>query len=294
MGFKKKILLLGGSSYIGQNILKAYNANGVVATYHSRPIANGVCYDALSAKLTDIIADPEAFSHACILLGDTRPGRCATDPQKSRLLNVVSIERIIDQLNVWGVKPVFFSSEYVYDGQKGNYTELDEPKPVLLYGEQKLEIERYIQSKCRHYLIIRLSKTYGSILGDNTLLTNWIAAIRNVNSMKCAADQIFSPIYIDDVAESVIRLIEQDCNGIFHVSGNRSFQRIELLEMLVHFVKQRTEVNIQIIPCSIHDFKSAEKWPLNVSMIPLKLIKSTGMKLADIEGVCKKIVERNF
>jgi len=294
MDFKRKILLLGGSSYVGRNIVKAYNSNGVVATYHSQPIDSGVHFDALSMELADIVENPSIFSHAFVLLGDTKPDSCAMDPQKSRLLNVVSIERVIDQLNDWGVKPVFFSSEYVFDGQKGNYTELDEPKPVLLYGKQKLEIEKYIQSKCRNYLIIRLSKTYGSTLGDNTLLTNWMANIQGKSIIKCAADQVFSPVYIDDVVKSAIRLTEGDFNGIFHVSGNKAFKRIELLEMLLNCIKRRTQLNIRIIPCSIHDFKSIEKWPLNVSMIPRKLVESTGIMIANIEDICTEIAERNF
>jgi len=289
--FKKKILLLGGSSYVGQNILKAYGADWIAATYHSQPIPNGIFYDALSMELTDVINNPAEFSHALILLGDTKPGSCARDPRKSHQLNVVRIERLIDQLNNFGIKPVFFSSEYVFDGQKGDYTEWDEPKPILLYGKQKLEVEKYIKSKSRDYLIVRLAKTYGSTPGDNTLLTNWLEVVCGINNIKCAADQIFSPIYINDVVAGVRAMLVNDLYGVYHLSCGVAYKRIDILQMLIRTISNTLKLDIQITPCSINDFGLNEAMPINVSMNSNKLSKVIAMKYHKIDLICKTMVE---
>jgi len=78
--------------------------------------------------------------------------------EKSKALNVDSIKRILNRLKEWEIKPIFASSEFVFDGKKGNYKETDEVNPILLYGKQKVAIEDYIQSQFKDYLIFRLAK----------------------------------------------------------------------------------------------------------------------------------------
>lgn len=293
-GVRKKILLLGGSSYIGRHLLARLSPQKVIATYYKTPIDNGIYFDSVSMSLSEVIEDPQEISHAVILLGESNPETCAADIARSKALNVESIKRIIDYLKEWQIKPIFTSSEFVFDGKKGNYIESDPINPILIYGKQKVEIERYLQKVCDDYAILRLSKVFGSQLGDGTIFANWLTAIEKNHTIKCSQDQIFSPVYIDDVVEGIVRVFENNCKGIFHLSGRKSFARIELLEMLLTYINKYSSANIKVMPCSIHDFELREKRPLNISMIPDKLIKSTGMKLSDVEYICEKIVRRKF
>ena len=64
--------------------------------------------------------------------------------------------------------------------------------------------------------------------------------------------------------------------------------------MLLLHVKKHSSVNVNVIPCSINDFKLAEDRPLDTSMNSDKLVKAIGIKLNDMETVCEKIVKKKF
>ncbi len=287
----KKILILGGSSYVGKHLFSALKSENSIATYCRTPIVNGIHFDSLNMKLSDILSSPETISTAVILLGDTNPETCAENPEKSNALNVESIKSIIKELIHLNIKPVFASSEFVFDGTKGSYIETDPANPILLYGKQKLEIENYLKENCDNYIITRFAKIFGTEPGDKTLFTNWLESISQNQTIKCANDQIFSPVHIKDVVESIIKLIENDCNGTYHIASSKPYSRLDLLNTLLEEVKKSHQTNVNIIHCSIHDFNLKEKRPLNVSMNPDKLIKAVGIPLHSITDICENIAK---
>ena len=290
-----RILILGGSSYVGRHLFARLGPERAIATYNRHPIPDGVHYDALSMSLPDILERPETISHAVILLGDTNPETCAEDPERSQFLNVESIKRAIDGLLQLQIKPVFTSSEFVFDGMKGNYTETDPADPILLYGRQKVEVEQYLEEVCGDYIVARLAKVFGAERGDRTLFTGWLDAIeRGQRTIRCAEDQVFSPIYVGDVVEGLIRLMEAGAQGVFHLSSREPFSRLALLEMLLADVQKVSPVQVEVTPCSIHDFGLREKRPLDVSMIPDTLMAVTGFEVSGVESVCGEIVECVF
>ena len=190
----RKVLVLGGSGYLGRHLWAGLGTDRAIVTYYSKPIYGGVYFNSLSMNLADIVEMPEAISHAVILLGDTDPETCAADITKSQALNVDSIKRILEHLKCWRIKPVFTSSEFVFDGTKGNYVESDPVNPILVYGRQKVELERYLQDRFDEFIIVRLAKVFGAQRGDGTLFMNWLDDIEQRRTIYCAHDQVFSPI----------------------------------------------------------------------------------------------------
>ena len=241
-------------------------------------------------SLSDVLGPSERIAQAVILLGDTDPESCAADLKRSEALNVDSVVAVIRYLTGRRIKPVFISSELVFDGTKGGYTESDPVNPVLTYGRQKVEVEKYLRSFCDSYAVVRLAKVFGGEPGGGTLFTRWLAAIERGETIRCATDQIFSPIFVDDAAEGIVRLIDADAGGLFHLAGAKAYRRIELLEMLLSRLNGRLREDVKVVRCSIHDFKLREKRPLDVSMRPDKFLEATGMKLKDAETICAGIV----
>jgi len=288
---RNKILILGASSFIGKYILDTLGEDEVIATYNNHSICNGLYFNSLKMSLSQL-PNIKSVSHAIILLGDTNPETCVENSTKSYELNVTSIKKILDFCRDNYIKPVFTSSEFVFDGTRGNYAENDKPSPILTYGKQKTEVEKYIINNFSDYLITRLAKTYSSNLNDNTLFSSWIRQIQNKETINCATDQIFSPVYVYDVAEAIINLIKQKRKGIFHISGTKSYNRFDLLRILIEILEDKHIITSQPIikKCLINDFNLNEKRPVNVSMLPDKLIKETSFKLKSVENVCYKIV----
>ena len=289
----KKVLILGGSSYVGRHLIAKINPNNVLFTYNKTTISGGVRFDSTVMDIEEIV-DLNEVNSAVILLGDTNPETCIEDVEKSENLNVLSIKRIIDTLSTYNIKVIFASSEFVYDGGTGNYIESDKTKPILLYGKQKLEIEHYIRKNISTHTILRFAKIYGSELDDKTLFTSWLKLVELESNIVCADDQYFSPVHIDNVVDTILFAISNEMRGIFNLAGPVRKSRMELLLILIREINKIEDCNTNVLPCSIDDFNLNEKRPKDVSMNPSKLVSATGVKLVYPDEVCAEIANKFY
>lgn len=295
MAEQPRVLILGTSRNLGRQLFARLGPQMVLATYCTNPILGAVHFDALTTDLGPILDRFPTIEHAAILYGETDPDRCFADPEGSKALNVDSIKRNVDVLQSRSIHIIFISSQFVFNGIKGDYIEDDPVNPVLLYGKQKVEIEEYLKGSADNYVTLRLSKAVGDQPHDGSLFSYWIDSILAGRKMiKCAADQKLSPIFVEDVVEGVIKAMENRLQGTYHLCGIRGYRRIELLSLLSDSLKQYVQVDVEVVPCSIHDFGLPERRPVNVSMRPDKLIASTGISISDMDTVCRRTVQRYF
>lgn len=286
---QKRILILGGSSFVGRRLFARLGEDRAIATFNASARPGMVKFDCAAMDLADVVT-PDQISHAVLLLGDTKPDSCFADPIRSRAVNVDGIERVIDRLNQWGTPIVFTSSEFVFDGGKGDYVESDSATPILLYGAQKLEVENYLAaSGAKDWVTLRLAKIFGEDPDDNTLFTGWLKDFGRIASMKCAHDQRFSPVHVDDVCDAVMAAVAGRLNGLYHCAGPVGLDRTQLLELLLTEVRARRPVELEVIPCSIRDFPLPEKRPLDVSMRPDRLVRDGGLTLRHPRDVCRRL-----
>ncbi len=290
----EKFLLLGGSSFVGRAFMAAVDRKRFVATYRGHPFPGGYKFDVVTDDIADLVGTEGEFAQAVILLGDTQPDSCFADPARSRKLNVDSILRLIDRLCELGIRPVFASSEFVFDGAKGDYVETDTAEPILLYGAQKLEVERYLESRTDDFTILRLAKIYGLEPGDGTLFTGMLDMVTSKTEAPCAADQRFSPVWVGDVIAATLAAMDHCLPGTYHVAGPVSMSRLELLDALLSEAGKYRRIDFTPRPCSIHDFDLPEKRPLDVSMRPDKLARAGSLDFMAPAEACRKICESAF
>ena len=113
-------------------------------------------------------------------------------------------KKIIDKIIEKDIYFIFFSSEYIFNGKKGNYNERSIVKPINLYGKQKYLVEKYIQKKTKNYCILRIAKTYGDELNDKTLISTFLTnLIKGKKLFYTAIDQKFNPLYVKDLKKIV-------------------------------------------------------------------------------------------
>lgn len=288
----RKILILGGSGFIGRYIFKALGADRSTVTYNLSNISKGIHFNALEMSIDDLPINLLDYSHCIILLGVTSPDYCANNPEASRHLNVTLIKKIIDDLISHEIIPVFTSTEAVFDGQDGQYTEETVPKPSLVYGQQKREIENYLEKHVNEFLIVRIAKVYSTDPDEASLLKNWFTQINmGGQTIHCANDFLSSAIHVQDVAEAIFKLIDGQHSGIFHVGGPHVLSHLDMIETLIKEMKfKNLPVDVNIVPCSIDDFPTVEPRPKNISMNTDKLIQTTGIMPQDISMSCRDLV----
>jgi dTDP-4-dehydrorhamnose reductase len=285
-----KLLILGASSSIGRHLWNRLGPERAIGTYRSQTIDGGRAFDSTAHSIKTVIRPGEA-SHAAVLLADPQPDSCFKDPEASRRINVTAMIRLCQDLWDLGITPIFASTEFVYDGAGGEYTETDEARPILLYGQQKKEVEDFLTASGRPHAILRFAKIYGDRPGDRTLFTTWVdQMLAGTRTMRCASDQAFSPVFVGDVGEAILRVAARGVEGLFNLSGNRRFTRLDLLEMTVAALRRHRLVELAVEPCSIDDFNLPEPRPRDVSMRADKLAAATGMTFVDVEAKIAGII----
>jgi len=287
---RTKIIAIGASSFIGRNFIEKYSGEEVIATYNSRKIDGGIHFDALNNELNNVIDNYDEIYSAIIFMGDTKPVSCYQHPELSNQLNVNSIIRVLDRLKEWGVKPIFISTEFAFDGKKGNYNEEYRTSPIILYGKQKILIEEYIVANFNEYVIFRLAKVYGLLKDDKTIFTSWMEHLKEHQSILCANDQRFSPVYVGDVTDVLYQFSKDKYTGIYHLGGKQAYTRLELLQLLIQERSKYFETEINIETCKFNSFNLGEEWPVDVSMNSRKLMKIINRDWMTPQMACEKIV----
>jgi len=275
-----RYLIIGTSGFISRRLWSALGSGQSVGTYHSRPVPGAVAFDATTMRLADAVLRKErGFTHAFILHGVTGIDECARDPRATAEVNVAGTKRVIDDLLDAGIVPVFASSDAVFEGSRGPWSEGDPTNPVLTYGRQKVEVERYLLAASPRALIVRPGKVVEPVIDG------WMSCLSAAAEIRCATDQVLSPVAVDDAVRALIRLAEGAHSGIFHVAGPRAMTRLELLQMLI---AQRADwARARVVECSLRDFDFVEPRPLDCSMSADKLNRVLGGPLKDMEDVCR-------
>jgi len=290
-----RLLVLGASGFVGRHLYERLGPQRAVASFHSTPFAGGVRFDAGVMRLRDtLLRGAHGLKAAFLLYGRTKIDDCARDPGGTARVNVEGMMRAIDDLIEAGVKPIYASTDAVFDGSRGSWTEGDPPNPTLTYGRQKAAVEAYLRGKPAPWIVARLSKVVGSDGATHSLLGEWIRQIEAGETIRCATDLVFTPAHVDDVAAALIRLAVEDFSGVFNVCGPQSMSRMALLQLLVEEVRRYRDVDPRIVPCSIRDFPFLEPRPLNGSMLPDKLYRALGTPFRDMRSVCAELARRSY
>ena len=279
------ILILGASSYIGRKIFDVFSPSGVIGTYNSKPTQGCVRFDATFMRLGQALPATSGISHALVVYAETGLDTCKRDVERSNEINVLSTKRVIDDLAAAGIKPIFLSSEYVFDGKKGCYSEQDSPSPTTVYGRQKLEIEKYLAENCIDYVVLRLAKVYGTDPQDGTILSQWLQQVKNGEEIRCADDQFFSPVHVDDVVGLAEAVVRHGLNGVFNTSGPERTGRLEMLETFLDHLGATANVT----PCNIKDFNFLDDRPRDLSMTPEKAIREADWNPRTIDSCCEEL-----
>ena len=169
---------------------------------------------------------------------------------------------------------VFFSTDLVFDGRKGNYTETDAVNPLHIYGETKVAAEEIVLKNPRH-LVVRTSINGGvSPSGQRAFNEQLRRSMQQAGQgMTLFTDEFRNPIPAVETARAVWELVEKKCAGLYHIAGAEKLSRLQIGELLV---KRWPEVTAQIKSGSAKDFPGPPRaldTSLNISKVQKVLSK---------------------
>ena len=152
---------------------------------------------------------------------------CEADATHTFVVNAEAPAFIAKVASTLGIKICFFSTDYVFDGTAGPYTENDVCNPVNVYGKSKCAAEEKIKDENPHALIIRTTIVYGpEDLGKNFVYQLSERLSKN-ERMSCVSDQFSTPTYNRDLAKMASSLVDARCSGIYNCVGQELMSRYE-------------------------------------------------------------------
>jgi len=216
-----KIFVTGHLGQLGSKILARESENVKIYPRNSKEL------DIRSNDIKNEIEKiaPDAIIH-CAAMTDV--DRCETDKENADLINHLGTKKIAEIAEKLGARLVYVSTDFVFDGEKGNYGEKDKSTPVSYYGLTKLLGEKEVSTLCRNYCITRTSVIFGWHQKPN--FASWIiSSLRNQKRIKIITDQFNSPTLSDNLAEMLLEVAQADYTGILHLAGRERISRYQFV-----------------------------------------------------------------
>jgi len=260
-----KTAVLGSRGFLGRHFLSALR--------RSLPDTIGIDRQALDLSAPSIASlklGERGYRAALIVGGITGVARCEREVEASRQVNVDGTIKLITQLHEEGIKPVFFSSDYVFDGALGGYADTSTRNPTTEYGRQKARVEDALEKVCGgKYLILRLSKVFSIDPKEDSFFSRVAHALMDGREVQAAYDQIFCPTLVDDVIRLTLELIALDTNGTLNLCSPEPWSRRDLISSLARRLRVTPSLVVSASLSDIDD--STADRPKNTSMIPQRL-----------------------
>ena len=287
-----KILVLGGSGLVGDHFITNSKSNDFITTYRNN-VTN--FSNVISVKINlpqdwpkleelilkekpDIVLNSIAYSNSDF---------CETNREETYTLHVKISEKITTICSKINSKIVFLSTDYVFDGKKGNYTENDETNPINYYGHTKDLAEKIIL-KNENNLVLRTAMVYG--LSSKVRFLRYVIENLRENKEINTYDDIFnSATLLDDLTNGISKAIEFDANGIYHMVGSSCVSRFDFAKTVAKVFNFNENL---IKPASIVSAKLKAKRPVNTCLNNSKAVKTFNIKFSSINEGIKRVYER--
>lgn len=204
--------------------------------------------------------------------------RCEIEREQAWRLNVDAVKNILIAARSFDTHIVQISTDYVFDGAEGNYTEKSRPNPQSYYGKSKLAAENAILSSGLKSTIVRTQVLYGTGYHVRQNFVSWVLAmLERKQPFRVVTDQVGNPTLADDLAYGILRIAEKRATGIYHVCGSEVVDRFRFAQEVAQIFD--FDKNL-ISPTTTSEIKQEAPRPKNSSFITLKFESEFFFKLS--------------
>lgn len=265
-----RILVTGANGLVGKNITRALCAIPQMDVYATSlkkiQIDGAIAFTSnlLNADINHMVDDirPEIIVHCAAI---SSPDACEVDRFACHRMNVELTKRIVSACVDYNVHMVFMSTDFIFDGKKGNYTEQDTPSPINYYGESKLEAEKIILASGITSTIVRTSLVYGlePKLSRPNIITRVIDNLSKGKPYNVPTDQIRTPTYAADLAWAIAQICSKRITGTFNISGE---QKISVADFAIQVAKAFNLNYELLVPMNSSGIAEAAPRPKDTSL----------------------------
>ena len=289
-----RFLITGGSGLLGSKIAyilvkrgcKTFSGHNTHRAKYGIPIKFDIT-NRDEVKKAFEISKPEVVIHAAAL---TDVDECEKDKEYAWEVNVKGTENIVKFSQLSNAFLIYVSSDYVFSGEKGLYTETDAPNPINYYGLTKLEGEKIVSESSLPWCIVRPSVIFGSVpsVGKVNFALWVIRKLRTGRELRIFKNQYASPTLNTNLAEMILEIIERRLTGVYHLAGATPINRYEFARLIA----ETFELDKSLISV---DKCGKKRWfakrPENTSLDVGKALRILKNKPLEIHEALRKLKE---
>jgi dTDP-4-dehydrorhamnose reductase len=201
--------------------LEAAKQYTVIGQTYSRPL-HTQAFQVLQMDLTKPGAAGRLLDQAqpdwvinCAALANV--DECEASPDRARQLNSELPEKLATYVGRGGARLIHVSTDAVFDGQRGEYTEEDQPNPLSVYGRTKLEGEQAVSQANPQAIIARVNLYGWSLSGRRSLAEFFFYNLQAGNPIQGFTDVYFCPLLVNDLAGLFFHMLAVELQGLYHV-----------------------------------------------------------------------------
>ena len=243
---KKRILITGSNGLLGQKLVdllrKQSNAE-LIATARGNnrlPKTDGYTYASLDITIQEKVLaifdqfKPHVVIHTAAM---TNVDTCETDREGCDVLNVNSVAYLIEACEKHGTYLCHLSTDFIFDGADGPYTEEGIANPISYYGESKLKAEQLLLASHIRWSIARTVLVYGIVPDmSRSNIVLWVKkSLEDGKSIQVVTDQFRTPTLAEDLAMGCWLLAKDEVEGIFNISGSDFLTPYEMAVMTADY-----------------------------------------------------------
>jgi dTDP-4-dehydrorhamnose reductase len=228
----RRILITGASGLLGLNLaLEAARDHKVFGQVNSQALNT----NAFTVVKSNLLV-PGAVQR---LLEETQPDwvihcaalanldACEADPLQATQLNSEVPRKLAHYVARGGARLLHISTDAVFDGQLGNYTEEDTPNPLSIYARTKLDGERAVAEEDPRALIARVNLFGWSLSGKRSLAEFFFNDLSASMPVMGFTDVYFCPLLANDLAHIFLKMLEARLSGLYHVVSSQCISKYE-------------------------------------------------------------------
>ncbi len=225
-----RILVTGASGLLGLNLcLHLVQEQKIFGTFQNsklkKPPFKTVYCDLKDSRSIEALIDktrPE-FLINCAAIANV--DACESQPEMAQQINAEMPGKLAVISKKKGIHLTHISTDAVFDGKMGDYTEEDIPNPLSVYAQTKLDGERIVAAEYPNAIIARVNFYGFSLSGKRSLAEFFLNNLIDKNQVNGFVDVMFSPLYVTDLVDTLVRMIEKGLAGLYHVVSPESLSK---------------------------------------------------------------------
>ncbi len=263
-----RVAVIGASGQLGSDICHAYRqaGHGIEELNHDRiDISDSsLCFEVLKSIKPHMVINTAAMHNV---------ERCEENPKESFLVNGIGVRNLALCCRDLRIPLVHFSTDYIFDGQKGSpYFEDDLPLPLNVYGNTKLSGENFVRSILDSFFIVRVSGLYGHhpcrAKGGRNFVHSMLKLASERDEIRVVNDEFLSPTYTVSIAEQLQKLTQIHEFGIYHMVSEGGCSWYEFAGKVFEYAGKTVNLNIA----------APDEFPSKVSRPKYSILKNSNLE----------------